>query len=302
MFKHGRLLSFLVAPLMVLGACDGSTGSDTSRVTINLTDAPADLTEAWVEIEQIYLQGSGGRVVLRDESTGLIDLLTLTNDVVAIVDGAIVPSGTYSELRFVIGDAYIRTNSGAVYAKPGTSLPAGTTATGTLQCPSCAQTGIKVKFAGGGVTLDDDAEILVVDFDVSQSFGRQAGASGQWVMHPVLTGADFTTTGSIAGTVALADGVTLPAACGGDDVSLSHFVPRAIVGADTVASGAVEASGDYRIRFLAPGTYALGHAPTLTFENGESLAFAATAAPASVSVSSGTSASADFTITSATCQ
>lgn len=299
---RGRILALLTAPLVVLGACESATGSGTSRVTIHLTDAPADLAEAWVEIEQIYLQGSGGRVVLRDESTGLVDLLTLRNDVATIVDGATVPAGTYSELRFVIGDAYIRTHSGAVYARQGTPLPSGTTAAGNLQCPSCAQSGIKVKFAGGGVTLEDDAEIVVVDFDVSQSFGRLAGASGQWVMRPVLTGADFTTTGSIAGTVALAEGATLPDTCGGGAVSLSHFVPRALVGADTIASGAVEETGAYRIRFLAPGSYTLGYAPALTFENGQTLAFAASVSPASASVSSGATASADFTITSAVCQ
>lgn len=299
--SHTRILSSLVAGTLLLGACDGSTGSSNSSLTIKLTDAPADLAEAWVEVEQIYLQGSGGRIILRDESTGLVDLLTLKDDVVDLVAGAVVPSGTYSELRFVIGDAYIRTESGAVYAKQGTALPAGTTTDGTLQCPSCAQTGIKVKFADGGVTLDDDAEVVLVDFDVSQSFGRQAGQSGMWVMQPVLRGADFTTTGSVVGTVSLASGVTLPA-CGGDSVTLAHFVPRALVGTDTIASGAVDASGAFRIRFLAPDSYTLGHAPSLTFENGQSLAFAATPTPATVTVASGTAAPASYSITAATCQ
>jgi hypothetical protein len=27
-----------------------------------------------------------------------------------------------------------------------------------------------------------------VDFDVAESFGKQAGQSGKWVMHPVLKG------------------------------------------------------------------------------------------------------------------
>lgn len=297
---RSRILSSLVAGTVLLGACD-STGSDNARLTIKLTDAPGDLAEAWVEIEEIYLQGSGGRVVLRDSSTGLVDLLTLKNDVVDLVAGAVVPAGTYSELRFVIGDAYIRTESGTVYAKPGTSLPAGVTADGNLQCPSCAQSGIKVKFAGEGVTLEEESEVVLVDFDVSQTFGRRAGQSGQWVMHPVLNGADFSTTGSVAGTVSLASGVALPS-CGGDTVSVTHFVPRALVGTDTIASGSVDATGAFRIRYLAPGTYTLGHAPSLTFENGQSLAFTATATPASVTVASGSAAAASYSITAATCQ
>lgn len=301
--QRTRIFGSILAGALTLGACDGgSTASETSRLSIKLTDAPGDLTEAWVEVEEIYLQGSNGRVVLRDQSTGLINLLTLKNDVADLVSDAAVPAGTYSELRFVIGDAYIRVKDGKVYAKQGTVLPAGTQSSGNLNCPSCAQTGIKVKLPGGAVTLDDDAEILVVDFDVSQSFGRAAGRSGQWVMQPVLQATEFTTSGSIAGNVALAPGVVLPATCGGSAVSLSQFVPRAIVGTDTIASGAVDSVGAYRIRFVAPGTYTLGHASGLTFNDGQTLTFTGTAQPASVTVASGTTASAHYSITAATCQ
>jgi hypothetical protein len=290
----------LLAAIPFLGACDDGTGSRTSRVTLKLTDAPADLAEAWVEIEQVYLQGSGGRIVLRDESTGLIDLLTLRDQVIDLVSDHPVPAGSYSEMRFVIGDAYIRTESGQVFATAGAQLPPGTVATGTLHCPSCAQSGIKVKFMDGGLSLVDDAEILVADFDVSRSFGREAGQSGRWVMHPVITGADFTFSGGIAGTVGLAEGVTLPA-CGGGDVTLAHFVPRALVGTDTIASGNVDESGAYRIRFVPPGSYTLGYAPSLTFENGQTVSFTAAATPATVSVTSGATASADYAISAATC-
>lgn len=300
--KRTKLLTSVLAGVLALGACDGgSTGTETPRLSIKLTDAPGDLTEAWVEIEQIYLQGDGGRIVLKDQSTGLINLLTLKNDVADLVKDAVVPAGTYSELRFVIGDAYIKAKDGKVYAKQGTQLPAGTTASGTLNCPSCAQTGIKVKLPGGAVTLDDEAEILVVDFDVSQSFGRAAGRSGQWVMRPVLHATDFTASGTIAGAVAVAQGVALPE-CGGAPVTVAQFVPRAIIGTDTVASGAVESTGAYKIRFVAPNTYTLGYAPSLTFNNGQTVTFTAAATPASVSVSSGTTAQASYSITAATCQ
>lgn len=300
MGKKNRMLAPLAAAALLLGACEDSTGSRGARLSIHLTDAPGGLAEAWVEVEQIYLQGSGGRTVLRDESTGLIDLLTLRNDVAALVDSAAVPAGSYTELRFVIGDAYVRTADGRVFARPGTQLPAGTTSAGTLQCPSCAQSGIKVKFANGGVTLAEESKV-VVDFDVSQSFGHQAGQSGRWVMRPVLTGAEMATAGSIAGTVALAEGVTLPATCGGADVSLASFIPRALIGADTLASGSTDASGAYRIRYLAPGSYTLGHA-TVTYDGGQTLAFTAAATPASVTVASGATATADYTISAATCQ
>jgi hypothetical protein len=286
-----------------LAACDGgSTSSHSPRLSVRLTDAPGDLSEAWVEIESISLVGSGGQMVLRSESTGLINLLTLKNSVADLVQAAVVPAGTYSELRFVIGDAYIRTKTGAVFATSGATLPAGTTASGTLRCPSCAQSGLKVKLPGGSLTLEDSTKIVMVDFDVSESFGHEAGGSGQWVMHPVLHATDFAVAGSIAGTVALATGVSLPATCGGSAVSLTQFVPKAIVGADTVASGSVESTGAYRIRYVAPGSYTMGQAPPLTFANGDSLIFASTATPPTVTVASGATATSNYSVTAASCQ
>jgi hypothetical protein len=300
--KRCILFGSLMLGAMALGACDsGSTGSQTARVSIRLTDAPGDLSEAWVEIERIYLQGDSGQITLRDQSTGLVNLLTLKSDFLAIVNGVSVPAGSYSQLRFVIGDAYVKTKDGAVYATSGATLPAGTTATGNLICPSCSQSGLKVTLPGGAVTLDNDAEILSVDFDVSQSFGHQAGNSGNWVMHPVLHATDFTLASSISGTVTLAQGVTLPATCGGSAVSITQFVPRAIVGTDSVASGVVATDGTYSIRLLPAGTYTLGYASPITVGN-QTLAFTATATPASVTLASGSSATSNYSITAATCQ
>jgi hypothetical protein len=301
--NRGRILGSLLAGTLALGACDGgSTGSQTPRLSIKLTDAPGDLTEAWVDVQQVYLQGGNGKVVLRGQSTGLINLLTLKDDVASLVTDATVPAGTYSELRFVIGDAYVKTRAGTVYATQGAALPAGVTSSGTLNCPSCSQSGLKVKLPDGGVTLANESRVLAVDFDVSQSFGHPAGQSGQWVMHPVLRATDFTASGGISGTVALAQGVALPAACGGSPVAITQFVPRALVGTDTAASGAVDAGGAYHMRYVAPGTYTLGYAPSLVLANGQTLSFTATAQPASVTVASGGSATANYSITAATCQ
>jgi hypothetical protein len=36
-----------------------------------------------------------------------------------------------------------------------------------------------------------------VDFDVQQSFGQVAGQSGQWVMHPVVTGGEIEATDAV---------------------------------------------------------------------------------------------------------
>lgn len=313
MFRTRAMMAAAVAATLALGACGDSSGSEQARLSIRLTDAPGDLAEAWVKIDDIYLQrgeGAGqgedggeeaGRVDLLASSTGWVDLLTLAGGTTAtLVNGAVVPAGSYSELRFVVCDAYIRTNDGDVYATPGTELPAGVSATGELKGPSFCQSGLKVKLPGGAVSLENDATILVVDFDVSQSFGHQAGNSGKWVMHPVLHATEVGFSGGIGGTVAAAEGVALPA-CGGAATDLTLFVPRATAGGTTV-SGITRADGTFTIAPVSPATYTLGFADVVGFSNGDTLTFAASANPASVSVGSGGSASAAYTVTAATCK
>jgi hypothetical protein len=54
--------------------------------------------------------------------------------------------------------------------------------------PSFAQSGLKVNLPSDLFTVGADPVWVLVDFDVSQSFGRAAGGSGMWVMSPVLQG------------------------------------------------------------------------------------------------------------------
>jgi hypothetical protein len=294
------------AAALALGACDSATESRDARLTILLTDAPGDLAEAWVRVDRIYLQGSsegegGGRVDLLNTETDWVDLLTLSGGRTAeLVGDAAVPAGQYGQLRFVVCDAWIRTTDDRVYASSAAVLPAGVTATGTLHLPSACQSGFKVTLPDGGLRLENESTILVVDFDVSQSFGHQAGQSGRWVMRPVMHATHVGMSGGIRGTVALAEGVDLPA-CGGGDTDLTVFVPRALAGADTL-SGSTAADGAFAISPLHPATYDLAHAAEVTFTNGDTLEIAATATPATVTVASGQQAQADYTITAAECK
>lgn len=277
-----------------LAACDTSTGNNNARVSIRFTDAPGDFVSAEVEVEQIYLQGASddgsGRVVLYDAGE-VFDLLTLTDGVTALLaEGVVVPAGTYSDLRIVVGDATVTTEDGATYS----------TEDGTLTCPSCAQSGLKIKLPGGSVRLEGDSNILLVDFDVAQSFGQQAGGSGRWVMHPVVHATDFQATGALSGDVVLAEGVTLPATCGGAAVDLTSFVPQATFG-DLVLSGSTDAEGAFSFPFVAPGTYTLGYAAEVEFDNGDTLQFTAEPSVTSATITSGGSATANYTITEATC-
>lgn len=304
--KNGKKVLLPLLAAAALAACDGGgTGSGAARLSIRMHDAPGDLEDAWVKVDQIYLQGTSaadstsGRVVLMDSPTGWINLTDLTGASFAtLVSNEPVPAGSYSQLRFVVCEAYVVTDDGRVYATSDAELPAGVTATGTLQTPSACSSGFKVKLPDGRVTLDNDAVVLSVDFDVSQSFGHQAGNSGRWVMRPVMTATDISFAGGIGGTVAVAQGVTLPT-CGGAAVDVTKFVPLAIAGADSVAA-VVSPAGAYSLS-VTPGSYTMAYAPEITFTNGDSLTFTAAATPASVSVASGGTTTSNYSITAATC-
>ena len=304
--RRARRMSFaLIAALGLAGvavACSDSTGNATSgKITVLLTDAPGDVKTAMVTISQIYMQGdpvaddAGSRVILRDTPI-TTDLLTLANSTADLVKDATVPAGSYGQLRFVITGGYIEVEnadgSTSIYSSSPdyAGLPSGATVAGSLQTPSYASSGLKVKLPDGGVTIDSDQTILLVDFDVAQSYGKAAGGSGQWVMSPVLTATDLSFSGGLKVTLAKDPALTMPSV-NGTPVTLGQFkatltksggAPEELELTDVDNDGTFEATflyvaagSDYTVNFVAP-------AGVSTFTTNP-------ASPAAVTVTSGTS-------------
>jgi hypothetical protein len=290
-----RHAAAVLAPLL-LAAC-GSSQAGTSKLTVLLKDAPANLTAAVVTISEIDLVGSEGPIVLSTTAV-TTDLLTLANDTATLVKDAVIPRGTYSQLRFVITGGYIEVpqagGGSMIYASSPTyaGLPEGAMMGGTLQMPSYAQSGLKIDL--GGLEVGTDAKVLLVDFDAAQSFGQQAGGSGMWVMHPVCTATEVQLTGTLNVSLRLGTGVTLP---GG--ASLASFTAVLGSAGGTPKTLPLAAAGDGTFTagfvYLVPGDY------TLDFDaNGVVSTFTtAPALPATVTVRSGQATPAAFTVTAA---
>jgi hypothetical protein len=206
-----------ICGITALLACSDSSGPEgMGRVSVLLKDAPGDVLEAVVTIDQIYLVGGGSDSTSEasdstaedsdstadgetedGERTNLltapvtVDLLTLADQWMTLVGDVEIPAGKYGQLRFVISGAYLKVageTGDKIYATSAdyAGLPAGAVVGGSLQAPSFSHSGLKVKFPGG-VTVEGETSLLV-DFDVAQSFGHQAGQGDKWVMHPVLKG------------------------------------------------------------------------------------------------------------------
>lgn len=279
----------------VLG-CGGSQAGS-GKVTVLLKDAPADFRAAVVTVEEVDLVGSSGTVVLTTTPT-TTDLLTLSNDVATLVQGAVVPAGTYTQLRFVISGGYIDV-AGAIYASSPTyaGLPAGASVAGELRMPSYPKSGLKVILPGDGLTVASDTSVLVVDFDVSQSFGHDAGGSGAWVMHPVVKASPVEQTGSLAVTLGRGAEVSAPA-----DLGLTDFqaVLTPVGGGDATTVPLADAGDGTRAAtatfvYLAPGEY------TLTLQPPASISTFTTepTVPLTVTVAAGQVTSASFQLLSA---
>ncbi len=289
-------------------------------MTVALTDNPGDVDSVWVDIGEIYLQGEGdeGRQTLLDrddaEELGLIELTRLADRTLDIAEDVTIDAGHYGQLRFVLDGAVLETEDGEVFAYGGAEHPHDASTDGTLNCPSCSQTGIKVVLSDDVANLDGGAHVIVLDFDVSESFGREAGASGMWVMHPVIRAAEIGFTGTISGTVDVErdeEGealVTIPACPAETERDVSAFVPRATAqnlmddeGDPIVSTTTVDEEGSYSLGFLEPDDYALGYVESVEFD-GHALVFTAKADPETVDVSTSGSHTADYTITDATCE
>jgi hypothetical protein len=312
----------LATVLLSLAACDESgisgPGSEKASLSVYLTDAPGDVEAVWVEILQISLQGAeGGPVNLLGSPTDLVLLTDLVGTTHLLVENAELDPSTYSQLRLVVGDAVLLSGDGTVYVKGDPTLPGGLEGApmGNLQCPSCSQSGLKVTLPNDEMELEEGSAALVIDFDVSQSFGHKAGNSGNWIMRPVIHGMlteSVSSARAIRGTVGLAmDGenpILLPDCPPGEPRSIQDFIPTATLmgildgeGNPIVRSGTVAEDGSFQISFLAPGSYSMGHVAELTL--GEFvLSFTAGVEPAEVTVGSGDVEGVVYTIQSAQCE
>lgn len=191
----GRLASLCCLALALSGCDDGPAGFEgQTAVTVILTDAPGDVVHAWVDIHEIYLQGggdgdeestAGGRTVLFTGPTGPLDLLALVADPAAL-GTVIIPARRYGQLRVVIDGAAVEIEDEGVYTTTGFVPPGSAPVAGELICPSCDTSGFKVVLQGRDLDLIDPEELLVLDFEVDESFLRQAGMSGRWIVTPVI--------------------------------------------------------------------------------------------------------------------
>ena len=229
----GRLLLPLAIAMMVVtfSACKKTdvNSSQTSKMNIYLTDAPASYKAVWVNIQQVMVKSDNtdsadGWVNVPLLKPGMYNLLDFRNGDDTLLGGVDLPAGKVSQIRLILGD------NNQLELEDGSTVD--------LKTPSAQQSGLK---------LNVDAELqpgipyaLVLDFDASRSIVK-AGNSGQYILKPVIRAFAKEAGGGI-------EGVVLP--------DSANAQISAISGTDTLGAFP-DATGAYKFWGLPANTYKL---------------------------------------------
>lgn len=244
-----------IVPVLLLSGCFGDDDkfSATGSLNLGITDAPVDeASKVVVKFTGVELKHANGTISTHDFATAkTIDLLALQGGASEwLLQGKTLTSGHYEWLRLKVvsdqasTDSYIELPNGQQYP---------------LYVPSGNQTGLKL-VSGFDVPAGGTAS-FTIDFDLRKSVVKPSGSSA-YKLKPALRLLDNNQVGVIDGTVAsgLITQGCVPAVYLFEGASVT---PDDVDGValDPIASAAVKAntSGgyDYRIGFVAAGSYTL---------------------------------------------
>ena len=162
------------------GTPPGGDGSGTLRIA--LTDAPAcGYDHVYITVDRVRVHASssaedsdGGWSEVVVNPAQRIDLLDLTNGVLAELGQTPLPAGQYSQVRLVLRSNGTGTPANAVVPTGGSEIP--------LDTPSATQSGLKLVH---GFTVQPNTLVdLVLDFDACKSIVKR-GNSGRYNLKPV---------------------------------------------------------------------------------------------------------------------
>lgn len=249
-------------------ACSDSTGSNTGKLTVQLTDAPFPFAEvsrvdmfvvridartaSVSEAEASDASSTGGWTTIASPNAA-INLLALQGGVTTNLGTTTLATGNYNGFRLVLD-----TQKSTVTLKDGAVL----TGSAGIVFPSAAQTGIKINL-DAPIQVTKDSSVMILDFDVGSSFVLRGNSikNNGLLFKPVIRAVATELTGAFTGSVR-GDSAAGAAIAGATvEVLKGGTVLTDTVSANRVASTSTDASGNFRFSFLLPAAYVVRATP-----------------------------------------
>lgn len=231
------LFTLSIAVLFGFTSCNNA-GSDgaTGTMSVAMTDAPANYDSVMIDVNSIRVNKDEnaetdgeesndeaeeeGWVTIMDDPME-VNLLELTNGNQITLGSNELETGSYSQIRLILGDDNTVTVDGETYA---------------LQTHSAQQSGLKLNV---DAEVEEDATYsLLIDFDAARSIVETG--NGGYILKPVLRAVSLAETGSVSGNVQPTDFKTNV---------------LAVADEDTITSTITADNGDFQIIGLEEGTY-----------------------------------------------
>ncbi|AQQ27888.1 DUF4382 domain-containing protein [Burkholderia cenocepacia] len=210
--KSALCAAFVPFVLAGCGGSDNGGGTQTGTLHVAMTDAPScGFDHVYVTVSQVRVHANANAA---DNDAGWstvslatpqkIDLLSLTNGVLADLGQTALPAGQYQQVRLVLAQNQGNNLANSVVPTGGVEQ--------ALATPSATQSGYKIiqPFTVQPNTLVD----LVLDFNACKSIVQRG--NGSYALKPVVTAIPTVVSGAISGYVASAEaGATVYAEQGG---------------------------------------------------------------------------------------
>jgi len=208
------VLFILFSTALFISSCKKDA---TSRLTVYLTDAPAEYNEVNIEVVGVQVKassdpGEGGWTTMpMPVSPAIYNVLEFANGMEALLSTFELPAGKISQLRLILGQ-----NNSIVVNGVSSALP--------LEVPSGSESGLKFNIHAdliGGVEYK-----LWIDFDVLHSIVDNG--AGSYILKPVIRTFTEATSGAIKGVVSpIAANATIQATNG---VGILSAIPDPVTG------------------------------------------------------------------------
>jgi len=258
-----RLLAALALGTLGATACSDSSGTGAGLITVRMTDAPFPFSDvARVDVFVVRVDARKAEPTdaeAADESSQdgwttvatpntSINLLDLGDGKTTNLGATTLATGTYNGFRLIIDPS-----KSSMTLKDGTQPE--------IKFPSAGHSGIKVNL-DRPISLTENGSVMTLDFDVGRSFVmRGNGARNGFIFKPVIRAVAEDITGSVTGSVHAnsATGAAVPNAT--VEVLTAGSLVTDADPTHIVRTTSTDASGNFRIAFLLPGTYVLRATP-----------------------------------------